>query len=225
MKPAAFFDLDNTLVKGSSLFLLAKGLIDSGLLNKSQLRPLAIQNLRYIYSKTERTLFMDKLIPKALHLLQGTDPAEFERVCEQIVEDFLPNKVYKSVVGFVNQHHQGGIDTWIVTASPLEIARIVAQKLQMTGALGTLCEIKNGVYSGKLASPVLHGATKAAAVKSLSTKENYELSSSYAYSDSLSDLPLLALVGTPVVINPNNHLFDLAAKNKWFVHFPSKNAA
>jgi HAD superfamily hydrolase (TIGR01490 family) len=222
---AAFFDLDNTLVKGSSLFLLARGLVQHKVLTRREIIGFAIHNLKFVYSKTERLAIVDRLIPKGLQLLRNKNAQALDSLCQTVVDEFLPSKLFKSVSALVEEHQTQGVDTWLVTASPIEIARSVARKLSMTGALGTLCEVKDGKYSGELLSPVLHGALKAAAVRKLSGEENYDLTECFAYSDSISDLPLLAAVGTPVVINPNAHLLALAAKNNWKVHYPSKTAA
>jgi phosphoserine phosphatase len=106
---------------------------------------------------------------------------------------------------------------WLVTAAPVEIATVVAQKLGLTGAMGTVAEHVDGVYTGRLVGEVLHGAAKAEAVSALAAREGLDLARCAAYSDSANDIPMLALVGDPCAINPDKELRAEAKKNGWRV--------
>lgn len=225
MSKVAFFDLDNTLIRGSSLALLAGGLVSRGLLPKTDMVRYLLHNLRYIYSKSEKLNVIEKLAPAALGLLSGHKEEEINKICGEIVQERLKSRIYTSVTDFISQHQQHGIDTWLVTASPIELARPIAMSLGMTGALGTICEVRDGAYSGELLSPILHGRLKAAAAMRICEREGYNHYRSFAYSDSISDLPLLAAVGSPTVVNPNSQLLAIAKKNNWNIHFPTKVAA
>jgi HAD superfamily hydrolase (TIGR01490 family) len=115
----------------------------------------------------------------------------------------------------VEEHQTIGHDTWIVSASPIEIASIVASKLNMTGAVATTGEVIQGNYSGNLPGGTMHGINKAHAVRALAATRDYDLRTSFAYSDSINDLPLLVSVGNPFIVNPNKHLENVALKNRW----------
>lgn len=212
---AAFFDLDNTLIKGSSLFYLFKGLVEYGQVSKRQILDFAFENYRFIRSKTEHVSSMSRISSKALTLVAGRNHAHLSELCEKIVEKFLNQKLNPQVYERLQEHHFLGHHTWLITAAPVEIAQIVAQKMGMTGAIGTHCEVIDGKYSGRLLGEMLHGPRKAVAMQSIAVNRNYDLTRSFAYSDSINDLPLLLSVGTPFVVNPNQELARIARKNSW----------
>jgi len=221
MKTAAFFDLDNTLVKGSSIYYLARRLISAGHVTRRELVGFSVSQARFIRTKTEDSETISKVTKKALATIAGKSEQELRALCEEIVHDFLPKKLFNSVKSLVEQHQNQGHHTWLVTASPIEIARATAKSLGMTGALGTVSETKNGYYTGALVGPILHGPVKAEAIKVLALEQNYQMDSCYGYSDSVNDLPLLATVGNPVAVNPNDRLSDTASKNLWPIHLPN----
>jgi haloacid dehalogenase-like hydrolase len=115
----------------------------------------------------------------------------------------------------IDAHHANGDKTYLVTAAPRELAERIAAYLGMDGALGTEAELVDGVYTGRLVGPVLHGPAKLDAVRQLAGEQRIDLSQSSAYSDSLNDLPLLEGVGHPVAVNPDRMLRELAAERGW----------
>jgi phosphoserine phosphatase len=112
-------------------------------------------------------------------------------------------------------HLDAGQQVWLVTATPLELAQIIAKRLGLTGALGTVAESKDGVFTGRLVGDILHGIGKAHAVRSLAVREGLNLKRCTAYSDSHNDVPMLSLVGTAVAINPDPDLRELAKNRGW----------
>ncbi len=104
---------------------------------------------------------------------------------------------------------------WLVTATPVELATIIARRLKLTGALGTVAESADGVYTGRLVGTVLHGEAKAAAVRALAEREGLDLARCTAYSDSINDLPMLSLVGRAVAVNPDSALKAEARSRGW----------
>jgi len=114
-------------------------------------------------------------------------------------------------------HLEAGQRVWLVTATPVEVAGVIARRLGLTGALGTVAETKDGVYTGRLVGEILHGEAKAEAVRALAEREGLDLSRCSAYSDSANDIPLLSMVGQPVAINPDNRLRNHARDNGWRV--------
>jgi phosphoserine phosphatase len=104
---------------------------------------------------------------------------------------------------------------WLVTAAPIEIASVIARRLGLTGALATVAEQVDGVYTGELVGEMLHGEGKAVAVRTLAEREGLDLERCYAYSDSSNDLPMLSLVGHPCAVNPDSTLRAHAKANGW----------
>jgi HAD superfamily hydrolase (TIGR01490 family) len=115
----------------------------------------------------------------------------------------------------IKMHHDAGRDSWIVSASPQGIVQPLAESLGMTGAIGTKAKVAEGRYTSELEGPFVYGAGKATAVESLASERSYDLSQCYAYSDSISDLPMLEAVGHPVAVNPDRDLEDIAHERGW----------
>lgn len=212
---AAFFDLDNTLIRGSSFYYFVKGLVSYGVISRSQIARFAWENFRYIRSREERTVTMTTVTRRALHFVQGMSQHFLKSLSEEIVQDFLPRRIIPKMQERILEHQIIGNDTWLITAAPQELAEVIADRLNMSGALGTKTLVRNGVYQAELAAPALHGPKKAEAIRSLAMTYNYDLSRSYAYSDSLNDLPMLVTVGKPFPVNPEKELARLAQKNRW----------
>ena len=122
----------------------------------------------------------------------------------------MAHRIWPGTRALAQMHLDQGQRVWLVTAAPVEIARIIARRLGLTGALGTVSEHVDGVYTGRLVGDMLHGPAKAEAVAALAEREGLDLSRCSAYSDSYNDLPMLTLVGDPCVINPDARLRDHA---------------
>ena len=116
------------------------------------------------------------------------------------------------------RHLDAGQRVWLVTATPVELANILARRLGLTGALGTVAESVDGVYTGRLVGGLLHGEAKAAAIRALAEREGLDLARSSAYSDSANDLPMLSLVGHPIAVNPDAELRAVATERGWPMH-------
>ena len=191
------------------MFYFAKHLVKQGFFTKRELAKFATAQARFIRTRTEDKRIQEIITEKALKLVAGRQQAESS------LADSLNEALYPEVLASLRWHQERGQQTWIVTASPIEIASGIATRLNMTGALGTISEIENGRYTGRLLSGVLHGKNKSKAVIKLSDSMGINLDHAYAYSDSLNDLPLLSAVGTPIVVNPNKELLRIARKNDW----------
>ncbi len=221
----AFFDLDNTLIRGSSMYYLAKVLVREKVLSRRELGRFASAQAKFIRSKTEDKKISQVITERALTLIKGREQADLTKFLDMTVNEIIKGALYKEVVNKLTWHTSRGDNTWLVTASPIEIAFNLAKKLKMNGALGTVSEVINGKYTGRLQGEVLHGPRKARAIFEMSTKANIDLTDSYGYSDSLNDLPLLCTVSNPVVVNPNAELLRIARKNNWEVINPAVNRA
>lgn len=212
---AAFFDLDNTLINGSSIYYFIKGLVAHGELTRRNIVKFAYDQYRFQKNKTESESAISHATKKLLEFAKDKPQRQLIDVCQRIVDDFLPRALIPTMKAKIDEHRALGHDTWIVTASPIEIAEIVARDLGMTGAMGTQGEVINGKYSGHLPNGAMHGMRKADFVQELALKRGYDLTRSFAYSDSANDLPMLISVGFPGIINPNKELIRIANKNRW----------
>lgn len=212
---AAFFDLDNTLIDGSSIYYFVRGLSKSGEIKYRDICKFTVDNFRFRKSRHENSSHMVFATKKILDFARGRSQNTINELCEEIVRDFLPRKLFSDMKERVEEHQSIGHATWIVSASPIEIASIVARCLGMTGAIATTGEVVEGRYSGELPDGPMHGANKASAIKKLANQHSYDLSKSFAYSDSINDLPLLVSVGNPYIVNPNKSFRLIATKNNW----------
>lgn len=217
MGTAAFFDLDNTVVRGSSLYPFAGALLRSGRVSPAEVVRFAWLNLRFVATRSESASGRDLVVDRALSLVAGQRVENVMDLCRSVVPALVRDRLNMAVVQEIRRHQRAGSQTWLVTASPRELATSIARELGMTGALGTQAAIAGGVYTGELVGGVLHGARKADAVAALMAVEGLSPGDCSAYSDSINDLPLLALVGSATVVNANSRLRQVARKNGWAI--------
>jgi HAD superfamily hydrolase (TIGR01490 family) len=212
----AFFDLDNTLVQGASLFHLARGLTAHGMVTKREIAGHALRQVRFrVFG--EQSGLLDEVQEHALDFVKGHEVATMEKICEAVYDDYLAEKIWPGTRALSEAHLLTGKEVWLVTAAPIELAQVIAARLGLTGALGTQPESVDGVYTGRISGPLLHGPDKARQVSRLARERGLDLAHSYAYSDSANDLPLLSLVGHPVAVNPDRGLRRHARHNGWAI--------
>ena len=215
---AAFFDVDNTLMRGASIYHFARGLAARGMFGPRDLARLAWGQLAFRLRGTENADHIDAAREAALAFVAGHKVADIVQLGEEIYDDTMADRIWAGTRELTLRHLQAGQRVWLVTATPVELANILARRLGLTGALGTVSESADGVYTGKLVGGLLHGEVKAAAVRALARREGLDLSRSSAYSDSFNDMPLLQLVGHPNVVNPDAELLAEARRRDWPVH-------
>ncbi len=212
---AAFFDLDKTLIPGSSLFLLARGMYARDYYRVRDILRFASGQASFRLSgesEKGRTRARDA----ALEFVAGRTQDELRQMGREIAEERILPRVYEGIVKVIDHHREAGYLTFLTTASPQEVAEIIAESLGMTGAVGTRGEVtEEGRYTGRLVGDVVHGEEKARAVRELSERFDVDLAESYAYSDSINDLPLLQLVGHPHAVNPDSDLLHEARRRGW----------
>jgi HAD superfamily hydrolase (TIGR01490 family) len=215
---AAFFDLDKTLIPGSSLYLLARGLYERDLFRVRDLLRFAFGQLTYRLSG-ERARGMDLSRESTLDFVTGRRQEELMEWGREIAQDQIFPRVYEDIVRVIDGHRDRGDLTFLVTAAPIELAQVVAAGLDMDGAAGTAAEVdKDGYYTGRLAGSVIHGPEKAKAVAELAAQHGVDLVECAAYSDSINDLPLLESVGYPHAVNPEGELRRMALRRGWPIH-------
>src|SRR6185312_8272669 len=190
---AAFFDVDNTMVIGASIFHFAKGLAARKYFSTADLRRFLWQQVKF-RAGGEGSDNITKARESALAFVAGKSVAEIVAISEDIYDETIAARIYSGTRALAQQHLDAGERVWLVTATPEELARIVARRLQLTGALGTRAEEQDGAFTGRLLGDLLHGEAKAAAVRELAEREGLDLAQCAAYSDSINDIPMLSLV-------------------------------
>lgn len=213
-KSAAFFDLDNTLLRGSSTFLFGKEAVKLAFFTRKDLWRFGISQLRFIRFG-ESAKMLAHIEDRAMSLAVGQNAAELEKLIESVWERQISKRLWPETVRIAQEHIAAGREVWIVTASPVQMGEFIANKLGLTGALGTVLEIKDGKLTGEFIGRPLHGKGKAKAVKALAEERGYSLRKSFAYSDSHNDLHMLTRVGHPVAVNPDKILKKYAKAAGW----------
>ncbi|WP_147795371.1 MULTISPECIES: HAD family phosphatase [unclassified Cellulomonas] len=211
---AAFFDVDNTIIRGASSFHLAVGLYRRAFFQRSDIVRFAVHQIRYLTFGENRQQ-IDEVRQRALEIMHGRSVAEVVAIAEDIYDEVLALRIFPGTQRLLDQHLRAGHEVWLVTATPVEIADIIARRLGATGALGTIAEHKDGFYTGRLVGDLLHGRAKAEAVRALAEREGLDLERSFAYGDSTNDVPILSEVGFPCAINPDGRLRKHAAEVGW----------
>jgi HAD superfamily hydrolase (TIGR01490 family) len=214
----AFFDLDNTLMRGASIYYFARGLAARKMFGPTDLAKMAWGQAWFRMRGAENSDHIDAARQAALAFVAGHKVADVVALCEEIYDDTMADRIWEGTRELAQDHLEAGQRVWLVTATPVELAGIIARRLGFTGALGTVAESVDGLYTGRLVGGLLHGAAKAAAVEALAAREGLELGRCSAYSDSANDLPMLRLVGHPAVVNPDAELRAEARANHWPVH-------
>jgi HAD superfamily hydrolase (TIGR01490 family) len=211
---AAFFDVDNTMVIGASIYHFAKGLAARKYFSTADLRRFLWQQVKF-RAGGEGPENITKARESALAFVAGKSVAEIVAMGEEIYDEIIAARIYSGTRALAQQHLDSGERVWLVTATPEELARVIARRLNLTGAIGTRAEERDGLFSGRLIGDLLHGEAKAAAVRELAEREGLDLAQCTAYSDSINDLPMLSLVGHAVAINPDSALRDEARRHGW----------
>ena len=217
-KRAAFFDVDNTIVRGSTIYFLGRGMYHRGYFTKADISRFMVANLRFRLTGKEKPEEFDRYKKAATDFIGGHKVEEVLHLGQEIYEEYVLPKLWKGAVEIANKHLAEGDEVWLVTATPEHMADIMAKNLGLTGAIGTKAEVKDGIFTGKVIGNLLHGKEKALAIQELAREKNFDLSKCYAYSDSHNDLPLLQAVGNPCAINPDALLRIRALKENWQIY-------
>lgn len=215
---AAFFDIDNTVIRGSSMFHFARGAASHGLLTGRDIAGFAISQARFALFGGEDMDDMAEAIEAGLAFVSGKPASEITALAEDVFDEIMKDKMWPGTLALAQRHLDAGEPVWLVSAAPIELARVIADRLGFTGALGTVSEIVDGRYTGVLVGHPLHGVAKAEAVRALANRDQLDLSRCWAYSDSANDLPMLTSVGHPVAVNPDSDLREQARDNNWPIY-------
>jgi HAD superfamily hydrolase (TIGR01490 family) len=210
---AAFFDLDRTLIRRSSALALAGSFQERGLIGRKQLAKAAAWQI-FFAARGAGAETVRKAAEDGLMLLEDLEVEEMRALVGQAMETALKPLVYREPLDLVARHRERGERVYIVSAALQEIVDPLAEELGLDGAIGSLCEVVDGRYTGR-SLRACHGEGKAEAVRELSAAEGIDLTRSTAYSDSHTDLPFLEVVGSPVAVNPDRELRRIARERGW----------
>ena len=213
---AAFFDVDNTVMAGASTYYFARGLAARKFFTTGDLVRFAFRQLKFRVGG-EDLVDAGKAREEALSFVAGREVAQIVALGEEIYDELMADRIYSGTRELAQRHLDAGQRVWLVTATPVELAQIIARRLGLTGALGTVAATIDGKYTGRLVGELLHGQAKAAAVRALAAREGLNLRRCTAYSDSVNDVPMLSVVGTAVAVNPDGQLRDIARRRNWQV--------
>jgi HAD superfamily hydrolase (TIGR01490 family) len=215
-KAAAFFDLDKTLMAGSSGMVFARVANQRGFVARKQLAKWGWDHLRYRLrgSSDEQT---NAVLEVAKRVFAQIPERDVERMAPAVLAGILP-RIYPQMLDEVHRHQDEGRATFIVSAAGNDLVKALAAVLGMEGGIGTSWAVgSDGKYTGEMDGPFVYGKGKVEAMRRFSERHDIDMDASYAYSDSVSDLPMLRSVGQAVVVNPDSHLLEIARQEGWQV--------
>jgi HAD superfamily hydrolase (TIGR01490 family) len=214
-RPAAFFDLDKTLMAGSSGIFFARAAYETGMISRTRLARDAYENLRFrLRGSTDDRA--DDVRKRVGEMIAGVPVRDLQRLSPRVLAGVLP-RLYPQMLERAYAHQDSGVPVYILTAASQEMADLLAHVLAFDGGLGSRSEIVEGRYTGRPAGPFNYREGKVLSMRELAEREAIDLDASFAYSDSESDLPMLRAVGQPIVVNPDAELRRIAAREGWEV--------
>ena len=212
---AAFFDVDNTMMQGASIYYFARGLAKRRYFTTGDLARMAWKQLRFRLMAAEHSGDIATTREAALAFIAGWKVEDVARLSEEIFDELMADKIWSGTRALADLHLAAGERVWLVTAAPVELGTVIASRLGLTGALGTVAQVRDGHYTGKLVGDMLHGPAKAIAIKAIAAAEGLDLAKCTAYSDSINDIPMLNAVGNAVAVNPDSALRRIAKQSGW----------
>ena len=216
---AAFFDLDRTLMSGSSGAQFGRAAFRSGMVSRTQMTRWAIEHLKFrLRGATDRDT--EELMEQIRELLSGVPERSLKRMVPDLLAGILP-RIYPQMLEEVRAHQDEGRPAFIVSAAGHGVVELLANVLDMEGGIGSRYEVApDGTYTGELVGGLNYGELKIAPMRRFAAEHDIDLDASWAYSDSVSDLPMLELVGNPVAVNPDVELARIARERGWrTMHF------
>lgn len=216
MPEAAFFDLDKTIIAKSSTLAFTKPMFKAGLLSGSTLAKAGIAQVYYQAFGADHDQ-LQRIKEELSSLTEGWDHAEVEALVAETVNEVVAPLVYAEALAIIDDHKREGRKVVVISASPEEIVRPLCHYLGIADVIATTSEIdEEGRYTGRI-ERYAYGQVKADAMAEMAAAEDIDLRESYAYSDSVTDLPMLNIVGHPVVVNPDSELAAIAEERGWEV--------
>ncbi len=214
-RAAAFFDLDKTLMSGSSGIFFARAAYETGMISRRRLARDAFENLRFrLRGSTDDRA--DDVRKRVGEMIAGVRVRDLQRLSPRVLAGVLP-RLYPQMLERAYAHQDSGVPIYIITAASQEMADLLALVLGFDGGIGTRSEILDGHYTGRPAGPFNYREGKVASMREVAERDHLDLAASFAYSDSESDLPMLREVANAVVVNPDPQLRRIAGEEGWEV--------
>ena len=210
----AFFDVDNTLLRGASLYHLGVGAWRMRFISLADILSFGWNQTRFL-AVGEDGVDIARLRVRAMDIITGHTRDELVGLSHDIFDSRLIHRLWPETVAVAHAHLKAGREVWLVTATAQEVADVIAERLDLTGALGTRLATVDGIFTGQLVDGICHGSRKAVVARGLAEARGIDLAHCWAYSDSHNDIPLLELVGNPVAVNPDTTLRRYALARGW----------
>jgi HAD superfamily hydrolase (TIGR01490 family) len=210
---AAFFDLDKTVIARSSTFAFSRPLYQGGLINRRTVLRSAYAHAVFLLAGADHDQ-MERMRQYLSSMVAGWDVLQVREIVAETLVDLIEPAVFREAVALIDEHHAAGRDVVLVSASGTELVEPIAGMLGADDVIATRMVVEDGRYTGEVAF-YAYGENKAAAIRELAMVRGYRLEDSYAYSDSVTDIPMLAVVGHPVAVNPDRALRREAATRGW----------
>ena len=216
MTEAAFFDLDKTIIAKSSTLAFTRPMFRAGLLSGPTLAKAGIAQAYYQAFGADHDQ-LERVKDELAGLVQGWSQEEVEALVEETVDEVVAPLVYSEALAIIDQHKRDGRRVVVISASPEEIVRPLCRYLGISDVIATRSEVdEDGMYTGEIAF-YAYGQGKADAMVQMAAEQGIDLAASYSYSDSATDLPMLEVVGHPIVVNPDTELAAIAEDRGWEV--------
>ena len=212
-RAAAFFDLDKTVIAKSSTLAFGRPFYKGGLVNRRAVLKSSFAQFVYLLQGADEDS-MDRMRDYLKALCAGWPVQQVHDIVAETLHDLIDPMVYDEAVALMEEHHAAGRDVVIVSSSGEEVVGPIGEMLGVDRVIATRMVVEDGKYTGDIAF-YAYGAGKAEAMRELAEQQGYDLSASYAYSDSFTDLPMLEAVGHPTAVNPDKPLRKAAAENGW----------
>lgn len=212
-KPAAFFDLDRTLISGASGFYWSRAATKAGLIPRRVLVEHAYRNLRFRMSGSTDA-GTDRVVKQMADVIRDKPVSDFEHLNPGVVKAVMP-RIYPSILKIAHAHQRAGRPVYIVSAATHDLVSLIAEELGFDGASGTKLKQVDGIYTGEFDGPFSYREGKVEGMRALAQAQSISLEDSYGYSDSESDLPMLRAVGIPIAVNPDTGLERVARQEGW----------
>jgi HAD superfamily hydrolase (TIGR01490 family) len=212
-RSAAFFDLDKTILAKSSSLAFARPFYKGGLLGRADVLKSAYAQFTYLSSGADHDQ-METMRHYMSELVKGWDVDTVRQIVAETLDEIVDPFVYEEAVDLLEEHKEAGRDVIIISSSGTEVVEPIGERLGVDRAIGTQVEIVDGRYTGEILF-YAYGEGKAEAMRALAEENDYDLADCYAYTDSMTDLPMLEIVGHPVCVNPDAALRKIAVERGW----------
>jgi HAD superfamily hydrolase (TIGR01490 family) len=210
---AAFFDLDKTIIAKSSTLAFSKPFQAGGLISRRAMLRSAYAQFVYLVGGADHDQ-MEKMRQFMSQLCAGWDVATVREIVADTLHNIVDPLVYDEAVNLIEEHRLAGRDIVIVSTSGAEVVGPIGEMLGADRVIATRMEIEDGCYTGGI-EYYAYAEEKARAIRELAAVSGYDLDASYAYSDSVTDVHMLEVVGHPHAVNPDRELRKIAASNGW----------